>query len=288
MSKISALIHVYQKNIRKRVINFLCFFIFPRSLRHRIRENLMHRSVKIKNIFNNVFPHPDCKQIPIYIIVFNSLTYLKKLLKFLESCGYENIHIIDNCSTYPPLLKYLSTTHHHVHQMDRNYGYMVFYESGKFDDVIQNQYYVLTDPDIVPGEDCPENFMDVFWNLLQCTPDVNKVGFALRIDDLPDGYKNKNLVLSWEANFWTRPLKNNMGLEVYDAKIDTTFALYRPKKYWINPDRKSALRVAGEYSARHLPWYQCVETPEQEFYKNTSDSSASWIHKINTKYRSKK
>ena len=88
----------------------------------------------------------------------------------MESCGYKNIHLIDNCSTYPPLLKYLSATHHHVHRMDRNYGYMVFYESGKFDDVIQNQYYVLTDPDIVPGDDCPEKFHGCFFGTFCSAP----------------------------------------------------------------------------------------------------------------------
>ena len=59
---------------------------------------------------------------------------------------------------------------------------------------------------------------------------MNKVGFALRIDDLPDKYKNKSSSAGVGGEILDPgPLENNMGLEVYDANIDTTFALYRPK-----------------------------------------------------------
>ena len=48
----------------------------------------------------------DFRKIPIIINNFNRLTYLKDLIFFLEKNGYVNIVVIDNASTYPPLLEY--------------------------------------------------------------------------------------------------------------------------------------------------------------------------------------
>lgn len=41
-------------------------------------------------------------KIPIFILSFNRLSYLKKIIRYLEKCGYTNIYIIDNMSTFPP------------------------------------------------------------------------------------------------------------------------------------------------------------------------------------------
>ena len=48
----------------------------------------------------------DYKEIPIIINNFNRLDTLQKLIASLEIRGYRNIYIIDNLSTYPPLLDY--------------------------------------------------------------------------------------------------------------------------------------------------------------------------------------
>ena len=46
------------------------------------------------------------KDIPIIINNYNRLEMLTKLIHSLESKGYHNLYIIDNQSTYPPLLEY--------------------------------------------------------------------------------------------------------------------------------------------------------------------------------------
>ena len=51
----------------------------------------------------------DYHDIPVIINNFNRLEYLKKLIESLEIRGYRNIYIIDNLSTYPPLLQYYNT-----------------------------------------------------------------------------------------------------------------------------------------------------------------------------------
>ena len=66
------------------------------------------------------------------------------------------------------------------------------------------------------------------------------------------------------------------------AEIDTTFALYKPGI--LNPDSHSffsAIRIAGDYTAKHLPWYNYNQDNEYIYYKNNSDKkSATWINII--------
>ena len=47
----------------------------------------------------------DAKEIPIIINNFNRLTTLRLLTETLTACGYTNIYILDNASTYPPLVR---------------------------------------------------------------------------------------------------------------------------------------------------------------------------------------
>ena len=108
----------------------------------------------------------DFYQTPIYLIVFNRLDALRQLVDWLESSGYKNIHIIDNASTYPPLLQYLKSSPHTVHNMERNYGHLVLWESGEFDDVIDHHNFVLSDCDILPVESCPPKF----WIVIRTLP----------------------------------------------------------------------------------------------------------------------
>jgi hypothetical protein len=270
------------KRPKRCLTNIAALLLHPlcKKKRRHYREHLQSQ-MKFSHPLAKV-PKIDCKRIPIYIISFNQLSYLKLLIEFLERRGYENIHIIDNCSTYPPLLQYLKETPHTVHNMDKNYGHMVFWASGFFDDVIKNEFYVLTDPDILPSEDCPDDFLGVFHAVLHKMPFADKVGCALLINDLPDGYEKKELVMEWESKFWKHPIKNTMGLEIYNAAIDTTLALYRPDpemkvKGGSYPWALRSARIAGKFAARHLPWYVCGESEELEFYKRTaSNESASW------------
>jgi hypothetical protein len=126
--------------------------------------------------------------------------------------------------------------------------------------------FVFTDPDIVPDETCPLDAIDFFGEILDMYPERDKAGFGLRIDDLPDAYRFKQQVLSWESQFWERRLAPRL----YDAPIDTTFALYRePAPHHV--DR--AVRTGYPYVARHTPWYLDERSlPEdEEFYRGRSE-----------------
>lgn len=236
---------------------------------------------KILGFFNFKKQDPilmqDTSAFPIYIISFNRLSYLKQMIEMLEKYHLYNIHIIDNASSYPPLLKYLQKTPYKVHYMKKNYGHMVFFEAPEFQSVRENEYYVLTDPDVSITENCPSDFMDYFYQILQQYPKFNKVGFSLKLDDIGDKTEYQKTLKRWEKLFY----KNKMNLfkpYLYNSSIDTTFALYRPKKLWKSKSFYKAIRVGFPYETRHLPWYKddTELSKEDKFYIGKDIGSGNW------------
>lgn len=220
----------------------------------------------------------DATNLPIYIICYNRLSYVKEMIEMLEKYNLRNIHIIDNASTYPPLLEYLDKTPYSVHKMTENMGHMVFFIADEFKQVRENEYYALTDPDIIPIDECPADFMSYFYMLLQKYPQVNKVGFSLKLDDLPPQKEGTAEVVAWEQRFYKHRL-NHFRPYLYLSALDTTFALYRPQKEWKNKDFYKAVRTGAPYEARHLPWYKDLDRLNDEdcFYVNNCCSgSGNW------------
>lgn len=231
------------------------------------------------------------KSIPIIIINFNQLFYLNKLVNFLVARNFEKIVIVDNLSTYPPLLEYYKNLPPNVilERMDENYGHMVFFINKELQEKYGPGFYVVTDADIVPNENLPEDFMDTMLKILNKEfHKVTKVGFALKTDDIPETYTFRDHVLDWERKFWF--LKYNHSLDSYYAKIDTTFALYKPQypRLLNSLEFLTGIRIAGNFTARHGGWYIDPNnmTDEQKYYQQTSTSASSWLIKEDGKLAS--
>lgn len=213
---------------------------------------------------------------PLLLISYNRLSYLKQLVSWLENAGYQNIQIVDNASSYPPLLEYLANTPHTVHSMNQNYGHLVVWKSGRFDELIKSQHYVVTDCDVLPAEGCPVDIVERCFEVLERYPGFTKVGPALKIDDIPDHYSLKDKVIDWETPFWAHPLED---ATLYEAAIDTTFALYRPGIFAGDERWWRAIRLATPYLARHLPWYTDGNAMSDEdlFYQRSLNNfSSQW------------
>jgi hypothetical protein len=222
--------------------------------------------VKVKG-----FNSKNIKSIPIIINSYNRLSCLKELVDRLKSMDYNNIYIIDNNSTYEPLLNYYENENLNVFRMNKNVGFLSIWKTDIFKNFISNPY-VYTDPDVIPIEQCPDNFIEHFYNLLKKYPEVDKVGFGLKLDDIPEIFKMKNEVIGHESQFWVNQIETN----VYAAPVDTTFALYRPGKiggFWMR-----GLRTGGDYLARHMGWYLDTNNPTEEdiFYKNSITQLTHW------------
>lgn len=215
-------------------------------------------------------------EVPVFIISYNRLSYLKSMVGWLEIFGLNNIIIVDNNSTYPPLVEYLRTTPYRVERISENMGHLVVWKCGLFDDTLRQQYYIVTDPDVLPDKDCPHDAVLVFYNMLQDFPDITKCGFSLKIDDLPRHFPIRDTVREMEIKFWKKPTPDGEG---YFAHIDTTFALYRPGIFPENDTWFEGVRLAPPYVARHMPWYENpVELDEEAlFYQsNTKPEASMW------------
>ena len=218
----------------------------------------------------------DYKQIPIVINNFNRLSYLKTLVASLQQRGYTNIYVIDNNSTYPPLLEFYDHCELKVFRLPKNVGYKSIWETDIYDQ-FKHSYYVYTDVDMQIDESCPEDFMAHFVKILERYPMCQKVGFGIRIDDLPDHYKNKLEVIQWESQFWEKEVEKG----VYRAPIDTTFALYRPYCRGAACSYHQVFRTGYPYLIKHLPWYKDSDKLSEEdlYYVNHVQTSTHWSQK---------
>jgi len=250
-------------------LNFAPFKVRYHKFASLLKRNLFSKTKLMKS---------DFKNIPIIINNRNRFTYLMQLISWLEKNGYNNIFIIDNKSSYQPLVDYYKITPYKVFYLSENVGYLSLWKTGIIKQ-FENNYYVYTDPDVIPVNDCPDDILEYFYTILQRYSNVEKVGFGLKINDLPDHYADKQKVLEWERKFWIKEIEEN----VYDAGIDTTFALYKPYTNGFNYVQ-NALRTGKVYQLHHLPWYEDSSnlTEENLFYKNNIKHGAShWIIKNN-------
>ena len=219
-----------------------------------------------------VHPNRDVREIPVIINNFNRLESLRSLVAWLESAGMKNIIILDNGSTYPPLLSYYSSCPHEIVR-ETNLGPLALWSSRNLWRRVRNDYYIYSDSDVVPDTYCPSDVIQLLYGILRSHPLSEKIGLGLRIDDLPDHYARKTEVIAWEMRYWQRPISTNL----YEAAVDTTFAMYRPRTmggWWLR-----SLRTGGAYVARHVPWYQDSNnlTEEERFYVRTAKPGMSTI-----------
>jgi len=192
-----------------------------------------------------------------FIINYNRLHLPRRMADYLAECPGVTPIIIDNKSTYPPLLEYYETTPHKVLRMDRNYGTPVVWVSGILDDLDLHGGFVVTDPDL-NIDHVPKDWPHVLQLGLDRHKFACKSGFSLRITDLPPtliGIQAKKL----EGIAWSRKVDDRF----YGCDIDTTFCLCRSRLHDF-----PAVRSAPPYDAIHVPWYydKVSDLPDDELY----------------------
>jgi hypothetical protein len=251
-----------QNNLKEKLYRWKLRAKWEAAFRIRkIRRSLIDQKLTLEGSF----------KVPIVINSFNRLTYLEQLVNWLTENGYSNLFILDNRSDYAPLLEYYKTVNAKVIFLDRNYGYKALWLSGHFDQ-FKNNYYVYTDPDVLPSPGCPSDVVFRLYEVLTTYPDIEKCGPALNIEDLPYHYEGKNAVITDEKKYW----RIELGKDVYDAPVDTTFALYRAFAFG-NAEECKGCRVGGVYTFRHMPWYEDSSHPSDEtmHYKRTIATGTS-------------
>jgi hypothetical protein len=212
--------------------------------------------LKYNNIIIEKFNNNNYDSIPFVLIVYNNLYFLKNFINQIKK--YPNpIIILDNKSTYKPINDYYKELKNElgdkidIRLLDKNYGHLVYIHLKSE----LPKIFILSDIDLELNINMPINFIEILHDL-SIKYNAGKVGLALNIEDKElfiKGFDEE--ICNHEIQFWNDKIPNN-ELEVYNAKIDTTFCLIN-STYSIGNSGLDGnhIRVAGNFTAKHLPWY---------------------------------
>ena len=203
--------------------------------------------------------------IPVIVLSHNNPTYLFAMIRFLRCYGVENITVYDTASSLPLHLEMLDALESvvTVRRLPTNKGPRSFVSAANFAGL--PRFFALTDADLRPHPDLAPNFLAYLTALTQVFPG-RRAGFALdlaRKDQFLQGKYEGNVSISeWEEQFWARrlPVPGNAPPDaLYDAIIDTTFAVYDRNAYVPDAEGKiewryDGVRVGGTFAATHVPW----------------------------------
>lgn len=211
--------------------------------------------------------------IPVYVNTFNRLATTRKLCEQIAALDNAVPIIVDNASTWEPLLDWYQHCSFEVRRLTENYGHHAPWKAGVVSRP-NDGFYCVTDCDL-DLEGVPADLMAVLKRPLTSwqNPPV-KSGVALRIDDLPPW---QTQVKEWESRFWRQRIEGFY----YLAPIDTTLAMYRtgtPPRIATKVAGIRSVRAAGDYTSRHVPWYLDPTNLDEENanYFATANDSNSW------------
>lgn len=189
----------------------------------------------------------------------NRLTTTKNMVEKLLSINpNEEIIIIDNASSYPPLIEWYSTLTDVKVIFTKNLGHLALWAMGL--DKELGEHFIYTDADIILPDSLPLDWKEIMFDVMNRYPEYKKIGLALKIDDLPEHYRYKYQVMRNEARWWLEKIEDN----VFKADTDTTFALMQN----FGDNCYKSLRLARpDLTCRHHGWYLNLnELDEEERY----------------------
>lgn len=232
--------------------------------------------------FVNPLSMLDTNSKPVFLINFNWLATTKKMF---EICQSQDLipFVIDNGSTYPPLLDWYKSISGHVIYAPKNIprDQRSFWHM-ELDKQLPCQYYAVSDADLDINNVPSDWFNFCIKKLHDCS--FNKVGLSLSIDNLPTEFAlspwiehqgTQMSIQQWEGQFWTQEYDE----ESFIAPIDTTLAVYDKTRHG---DFYAALRTKPPYTVIHIPWTWTVWdlNPELTFFLQTANQSTSNFARI--------
>ncbi len=228
--------------------------------------------------------------IPIVIICYNNYKYVENTLKQIASINkdyYTNIIILNNMSTCSDTIAYLNNLSVSVINNIGNFGpWITPTNNYHIYDMLPDKY-IITDPDLKLNPNIPSNFIEILASLSDKYK-TSKIGFALDITDHDKFYPTTEYladrsIREWESRFWENKIEDD-EYEIYKADIDTTFCLMN--KTNIESEIDLQIRVAGDFTAKHIPWYieNEVYNVYDNYMSNTNTTHISTIARIALPY----
>ncbi len=178
------------------------------------------------------------------------------------------IIIVDNGSTYEPLLQwYEHIPHRIVHTA--NHGHTAPWRP-EINSEIKTDLYVVTDPDLNLSR-TPTDCLEHLARLLNTYPAFGKIGLGLDISVVPPESPYYKAVGIFERRFWDLPLIDGV---LRAAPVDTTFAIQ--DKTLFNAYVVTGARTDFPYIAEHIPWSVIEPSEEFQFYLASANESSSY------------
>ena len=240
-------------------------------VRQHTNENLLR---EVKSLWNFC----DWQDVPIFINARDRVIVMKKLVNWLLDAGYRNLIILDNDSTYPKLLEYYSELEKFsavkIIPLKKNLGYKALWKSNILETLKISVPYVYTDPDVVPHENCPKDFVRHLQEILTHNREFRKIGPSLVWEDIT--FFDKKFWQRMESDFEKQaPINENLCY----ANVDTTFALHANTRSY---SLRFSMRTLGDMRLRHLPWYFDYDklSADEKYYIEHADKSSSVASKI--------
>jgi hypothetical protein len=218
----------------------------------------------------------DWRDTPIFILNHDRLDLgFRDLLVWLRRAQMTAIRVVDSGSTYPPLLDFYDSSAMRGITLIRaeNLGYEAIWKMNLPSAILlPGQRYILTDADVVPDPACPLDLVHRMHEVADRFAPA-KVGPAIRIDNLPECFAQRDHMRLCEADYWRRPVMGEDGEQVgWDAALDTTFALYeREWERWplLESGGVRHIRLAAPYLVNHIPWFSDSAnlSAEERYYR---------------------
>jgi hypothetical protein len=217
--------------------------------------------------------------LPVFINARDRVTDLRTLVAWFERAGHQRITILDNDSTYEPLLEFYEQTPHEVIRLGENCGSQALWRSRVI--LPPGEWFVLSDPDVIPLDDCPldavwvlkETLMRYSCQLTAVFAKAQKAALGLFLDDVPEDMPS----LAHERALVAPHTLVEPG--VHWSLVDTTFAVYRPGARF----SYDGLRMGHPYQARHTSWYVRELGVEDRYYLDRArpgELFSSWATRL--------
>ena len=224
--------------------------------------------------------------IPIIIVSYNNYLYVDNTINQIKNINpdyLKNIIIMDNNSNDPETINYLNNNNSSVSiiRNKSNAGPWVNKGTNAHIFEMMPEKYILTDPDLEFNKNIPTNFIEIM-NDLSNKYGCAKIGFALKIDDFQedmfkgDNYHSGLNIYDFERKFWYYKI-NDDKYELFLGAIDTTVCLINKKLLHDPHFSETSIRIAGNFTARHLPWYKTKDIfnlyEKYNLFKKTTEIS---------------
>jgi len=234
----------------------------------------------------NVCPDP----VPCFVICYNNAKHVESMVSQLNRLGITPL-IFDNgsiCTSTISLLRSIKPEQGSVIWVGRNLRHKVGFLPGIYE--YMPKVFAYTDPDLQFNSRIPTGFIQTLTELTR-EYDVFKAGLALALEPLDldrqlrfEKFSSGSIpfqasysISEWETKFWRFKLQRQDDLEVYAAPLDTTFAVYNKSNY--KGMFLDAVRLAGDFSVIHLPWYPNLDNMDPSDRANylKGNKSSTWL-----------